>query len=81
MSDPAKDKAERVKTLSDEVASLNKSFSGWTFVLPNYKFGSFDKSMDDMLKPIEKKPDAKDAKAPVKPAAKPAPKPEPAAKS
>jgi len=34
-----------------------------------------------MLKPIEKKPDAKDAKAPVKPAAKPAPKPEPAAKS
>jgi len=81
VSDPAKDKAERVKTLSDEVASLNKSFSGWTFVLPNYKFGSFDKSMDDMLKPIEKKPDAKDAKAPVKPAAKPAPKPEPAAKS
>ena len=50
--------------LNDEVVALNKTFSGWTFVLPSFKFSSIDKSMDDMLKPLEqKKPDAKDAGA------------------
>jgi hypothetical protein len=64
VSDPAKDKAERLKVLNDEVVALNKTFSGWTFVLPSFKFSSIDKSMDDMLKPLEqKKPDAKDAGA------------------
>jgi len=73
VSDPAKDKAERLKALNDEVAALNRRFSGWTFALPNYKFSSIDKSMDDMLKPLEdKKPEAKAA---AKPAAKPASKP------
>jgi len=74
VTDPAKDKAERLKVLNDEVAMLNKSFSGWTFVLPNFKFSNIDKSLDDMLKPLEqKKPDAKDASkaAPRKPAEKP----------
>jgi hypothetical protein len=73
VSDPAKDKQERMKALEDEVAALNKSFSGWTFVLPNYKFSNIDKGMEDMLKPVEtKKPDAKDVKAkPAKPAATP----------
>jgi hypothetical protein len=78
VSDPAKDKAERLKTLNDEVAALNRAFSGWTFVLPAYKFGNIDKGMDDMLKPLEsKKPDAKDAAkaAPGKPAVKPPAKP------
>jgi hypothetical protein len=79
VTDPAKDKAERVKVLNDEVATLNKTFAGWTFVLPSFKFSNVDKSMDDMLKPLEqKKPDAKDGKpaagkAPAKPA--PAQKP------
>jgi hypothetical protein len=71
VSDPAKDKAERLKVLNDEVVALNKTFAGWTFVLPSFKFSSIDKSMDDMLKPLEqKKPDAKDAAkpAPGKPA-------------
>ena len=64
VSDPAKDKAERLKVLNEEVVALNKTFSGWTFVLPSFKFSSIDKSMDDMLKPLEqKKPDAKDAGA------------------
>jgi len=64
VSDPAKDKAERLKVLNDEVVALNRTFSGWTFVLPNFKFSSIDKGMDDMLKPLEqKKPDAKDAGA------------------
>lgn len=78
VSDPAKDKADRLKALNDEVAALNRTFSGWTFVLPAYKFSSIDKSVDDMLKPLEtKKPDAKDAAKPgvPKPAAKPAAKP------
>lgn len=70
VSDPAKDKAERLKALNDEVAGLNKTFSGWTFVLPSYKFSNIDKTMDDMLKPLEKKAEAKQAQG--KPAAKPA---------
>jgi hypothetical protein len=75
VSDAAKDKAERLKVLTDEVSALNKTFSGWTFVLPSFKFTNVDKGMDDMLKPLEqKKPDAKDAAkpAPGKPAGKPA---------
>jgi hypothetical protein len=73
MTDPAKDREERLKAVNTEVAALNKTFSGWTFVLPNYKFANIDKGMDDMLKPLEtKKPDAKDAgKSPAKPASKP----------
>ena len=76
VSDPAKDKEEKLKALNDEVINLNKTFSGWTFVLPNYKFSNIDKSIDDMLKPLETKKDAKDAKAaPGAAASKPAPKP------
>lgn len=74
VSDPAKDKAERLKVLNDEVVGLNKTFAGWTFVLPSFKFSNIDKSMDDMLKPLEtKKPEAKDANkpAPAKPGAPP----------
>jgi hypothetical protein len=72
VSDPAKDKTEKLKALNDEVAALNKTFSGWTFVLPSYKFSNVDKSMDDLLKPLEtKKAEVKGAKkVPGKPAAK-----------
>lgn len=71
LADPTKDREQRLKALNDEAAALNKAFSGWTFVLPAYKFSNIDKSVDDMLKPLEtKKPDAKDGKAP---AAKPVP--------
>jgi len=76
VSDAAKDRDERLKLLNDEVASLNKIFAGWTFVLPSFKFTNIDKTVDDMLKPLEqKKPDAKGA---AKPGSKPAP-PNPAA--
>ncbi|HSE12043.1 MAG TPA: DUF4340 domain-containing protein [Rudaea sp.] len=76
VSDAAKDRDERLKALNDEVAVLNKTFAGWTFVLPSFKFANIDKSMDDMLKPLEsKKPEAKGTKPG---AAKPAPKPAPA---
>jgi len=70
VSDPAKDSEQRLKALSDEVAALNSTFSGWTFVLPGFKFSNIDKTIDDLLKPLEsKKPDAKgaDPKAPAKP--------------
>jgi hypothetical protein len=77
VTDAAKDKEERLKALNDEIAILNKTFAGWTYVLPGYKFSNLDKGMDDMLKPLEeKKPDAKDAKAA---AAKAVPKPAAAA--
>jgi len=70
VSDPAKDSEQKLKALNDEVAALNSAFSGWTFVLPGFKFSNIDKSIDDMLKPLEsKKPDAKgaDPKVPAKP--------------
>ena len=74
VSDPAKDRKDKLDALNQEVEALTKTFSGWTFVLPSYKFSNINKSMDDMLKPLDtKKPDAKDAKAVPKPAtAKPA---------
>ena len=77
VSDPAKDKTERLKALNDEVAALDQAFNGWTFVLPAYKFSNIDKSMDDMLKPVEEKKAAgKAAGKPGKPAPKPPAKPE-----
>ena len=65
VSDPAKDRSDKLAALNKEVASLNKTFSGWTFALPAYKFTDMSKGMDDMLKPLpqkktsEKKPAAK----------------------
>ncbi|MGH8040774.1 MAG: DUF4340 domain-containing protein [Rudaea sp.] len=60
VSDPAKDRSDRLAALNKEVASLNKSFSGWTFAMPAYKFTDLTKTMDDMLKPLPtKKPEAK----------------------
>jgi Domain of unknown function (DUF4340) len=80
VSDPSKDRDERLAALNKEVETLNKTFSGWTFILPAYKFSSFNKTMDAMLKPLdEKKPDAKGAipgtpaKMPTLPIGKPAP--------
>lgn len=64
VSDAAKDRADKLDALSKEIETLNKTFNGWTFVIPGYKFTDMAKSMDDMLKPLEsKKPEAKDAKA------------------
>jgi hypothetical protein len=63
VSDPAKDREERMAALNKEVETLNKTFAGWTFVLPNFKFSNVNKTMDDLLKPLEtKKDDAKDSK-------------------
>jgi Domain of unknown function (DUF4340) len=60
VSDPAKDKAERLAKLDAEVASLSQRFSGWTFELPAHKAASLDQTIDGLLKPLEeKKPAAK----------------------
>jgi hypothetical protein len=65
ISDPAKDRQDKLDALNKEVEVLNKSFAGWTFVLPSFKFSNINKTMDDMLKPLEtKKPDAKDVGKP-----------------
>jgi hypothetical protein len=77
VSDPAKDHQQRLDVLNKEAEALNKTFSGWTFVLPSFKYSNITKTMDDMLKPLEqKKPETKDAgkpaapKTPAKPAGK-----------
>lgn len=75
VSDPSKDRQERLDALNGEVAALNKTFAGWTFVLPTFKYADMTKSMDDLLKPLEtKKPDAKDNKPASKTPAKSASK-------
>jgi hypothetical protein len=68
VSDPAKDHADRIAALNKQVADLGARFNGWTFVLPAYKYANMNKSMSDLLKPVEdKKPPAAS-----KPKAKPA---------
>lgn len=60
VSDAAKDRKDTLEALDKEVAALNKTFAGWTFALPNYKFTDMSKRMDDMLKPLpEKKAETK----------------------
>jgi hypothetical protein len=68
VGDPAKDRENRLAALDKEVADLNARFGGWTYVLPAYKYANIDKSLDDLLKPLD---DKKPAEA-KKPAAKPA---------
>ncbi|MEO7062307.1 MAG: DUF4340 domain-containing protein [Dokdonella sp.] len=65
ISDAAKDHENRMAALSKEVADLNARFSGWTYVLPAYKFASINKSIDDLLKPLEDKKPAASAKSPA----------------
>ena len=66
VSDAAKDRQDRLDALNKEIEVLNKTFSGWTFVLPSFKFADLTKTMDDMLKPLDqKKPDAKGTEKPA----------------
>jgi hypothetical protein len=64
-SDTAASADEKVAAIDKEAADLNQRTRGWTFVLPAYKYANFNKSPDDLLKPLEekkgeaKKPDAK----------------------
>ena len=59
VSDPAKDREQRLAAAREEVARLNAAFGSWSFVLPAHKFANIDKSLDDLLKPVEVKVPAK----------------------
>lgn len=48
--DAAKDQAERLAALKQEVENINARCAGWDFLLPAYKFGSINKSLEDLLK-------------------------------
>lgn len=63
VSDPAKDREDRLAVLNKEVAELNSRFGNWTYVLPAYKYANINKSLEDLLKPLEEK-------KPVEPMAK-----------
>jgi hypothetical protein len=65
VSDPAKDRENRLAALNQEVADLNARFDGWTYVLPPYKYAAVNKSIDDLLKPLDA-PKANDGANPVK---------------
>lgn len=62
VSDAAKDRDNRLAALNKEVADLNARFNGWTFVLPAFKYASIDKSLGDLLKPLEEKKPVEAAK-------------------
>lgn len=53
--DPVADRAQRISALEAEVAHLNAAFDGWSFVLPAHKNGNIDKSIEDLLAPVETK--------------------------
>ncbi|HJU23527.1 MAG TPA: DUF4340 domain-containing protein [Casimicrobiaceae bacterium] len=64
VSDPESDKKARLADLDKDIASLNASFSGWTFVLPGYVYGNLTKTMNDVLMPLPaKKPEVDAAKS------------------
>ncbi len=74
VSDPAKDRVQKLAALDKEVADLNTRFKDWTYVLPAYKFANINKSMDDLLKPLDEKKDVRKPAATKKPAVSPAKK-------
>ncbi len=55
VSDPAQDREQRLAALNAEVAKLEAAFDGWTFTLPAHKVANIDKSLEDLLKPVEPK--------------------------
>ena len=52
VSDATKDHENRLAALNKEVADLNARVSGWTYVLPAYKYANINKSSNDLLKPL-----------------------------
>jgi hypothetical protein len=55
VSDPAKDREERLAKLRKEAEDFNARTKDWTYVIPAYKFANMNKTLDDMLKPVERK--------------------------
>lgn len=65
VSDAGKDRQQRRDALDKELAELKQRFDGWTYQLPNYRFDSLAKNMDELLKPLESKKDAKPVPMPT----------------
>lgn len=73
LTDAAKDRDDRIAALNKDVAELNARFTGWTYVLPAYKYANMNKSIDDLLKPLDSKTPTDTAKkVPAPKASKPA---------
>lgn len=53
VTDPAKDREQRLAAVEAELAPMKRRFGGWTFTLPPYTFSALDKSLEDLLKPLE----------------------------
>ncbi len=51
VSDPAKDKIERMQKIEREVAELNARFRGWLFELPPYTYSNMSRRIQDLLAP------------------------------
>lgn len=47
------DHVDKQAAVRDEVDRLNAVFDGWTFTIPGYKFDTINKSMDDLLLPLD----------------------------
>lgn len=55
VSEPAKHRQQRLDELTAEVARLNQRWQDWSFTIPAYTYTNMDKTLNDVLKPIEKK--------------------------
>jgi hypothetical protein len=55
VSDPAKDRQQRLDALDQEVKRINQRFGGWRFVIAEYKYANMDKSLEDVLVPAAEK--------------------------
>ena len=51
VTDPVKDRMQRLAAIEEEVAKLNARFAGWSFQLPPYTYSNMSRRMDDLLKP------------------------------
>ena len=60
------------KETADEAHKLEARVNGWMFEIPNYKYDALFRPLEEMLKAVEKKADAKAPAAAKKIGAKPA---------
>ncbi|MEP6939708.1 MAG: DUF4340 domain-containing protein [Rudaea sp.] len=51
MLDPAHDAAQRRGAAAKVVEDLNRTFAGWTFIVPAYEFANYNKGIEELLKP------------------------------
>jgi hypothetical protein len=51
VSDPAKDREQRLAALRAEAEAFNARAKDWTYVIPAFKFANMNKTLEDMLKP------------------------------